>query len=176
MLHSRLPFLARVFLFHIAFLLVHYIYDWFPNPATSFIGATNESVYQHMKAAFYASLLLSVFEATLTRKAIASFPAYFYSRLFTAVFLPLAMFLFFLLGPALFIKIENIPLEIVFANLALLAASASVFVLDTVIETPQLSRSAKWTLLALFLISALEFTVFNIRLPWFDVFAIPPGW
>ena len=38
------------------------------------------------------------------------------------------------------------------------------------------SRPLQWVLIILFVLAASEIVIFNYRLPWFDVFAIPPGW
>lgn len=175
-LKKPIPIAAKVVIYQLLFIVVHYLYDWFPNSLTHFIGATDESVFQHMKAVFFAYLLLNAIEYGLSHKAILSKSRYFFSRIFGAMIMPLLMFIYFLAGAALFIKIESIPLEILFANLVLVATSTSTFLLDSFIEKSELPASLKWTLTALFTLTALELIIFNYRLPWFDIFANPPGW
>lgn len=170
------PIIVKVILFHFIFIVVHYVYDWFPGLATFFLGATNESVYQHMKAIFHAYFLFSVMEFGLTAKTLADKSRFLYARFLGLVLMPLLMLPFFLVGPALFVKIESIPLEIVFANLALAATSASAFLLVDVFEHGKVTRGAKWAIFTLVVLTAIEFSIFNYRLPWFDVFANPPGW
>ncbi len=172
----KLPIFLKIVLYQILFLLVHYSYDWFPNSLTNFFAPTSESVYQHMKGAFYTYLLLVGIEYILACKMIVSKSRYFYARLAGGIFLPLIMMPYYLLGPALFVQIESIPLEIVFANLALLATSASAFLLETVFEKSEQTAGVKTILVLLFLITLFEFIVFNTRLPWYDIFANPPGW
>ena len=173
---QRYPIIAKVILFHLIFIAVHYVYDWFPSPLTFFLGATNESVYQHMKAIFHAYFLFSAFEYGLAGKTMFDKPRFLYARFLGLVLMPLLILPFFLLGPALFVKIESIPLEIIFANLALAGTSASTFLLVDVFEHGKFTSGAKWALFILVFLTIIEFSIFNYRLPWFDVFANPPGW
>lgn len=122
-----------------------------------------------MKGAFYTYLLLVGIEYILACKMIVSKSRYFYARLAGGIFLPLMMMPYYLLGPALFVQFESIPLEIVFANLALLATSTSAFLLETVFEKSEQTAGVKTILVLLFLITLLEFIVFNTRLPWYDI-------
>jgi hypothetical protein len=80
-----------------------------------------------MKAGFYAYMILTAIDYSLTKRAIISRSRYLFSHLFGASLLPMVMMVYFFAGPAIFIKIESIPLEILFANLALIATSTNVF-------------------------------------------------
>jgi len=163
-------------LYQVLFLVIHYLYDWFPGSLTYFLGSTNESVFQHMKAGFYTYIALTVIEYALANQVIPSKSRYVYARLFGAAILPLLMLVYFLMGPAMFVKIESIPLEVLFANLALVATSSSTFLLEGLFEKSELSTGLKWMIILLFMLTAMQYVIFNYRLPWFDVFAIPPGW
>jgi len=175
-MNKRLPFMAKVILYQVLFLVIHYLYDWFPGSLTYFFSATNESVYQHMKAGFYTYVALTAIEYGLANQVISSKSRYIYAHLFGASILPLLMLAYFFAGPAIFVKIESILLEVLFANLALVATSSSTFLLEGLFEKSELSPGLKWMILILFILTAMQFVIFNYRLPWFDVFAIPPGW
>lgn len=172
----RLPILVKVIILQVVFLVLHYAYEWFPGSLTFFISATNESIYQHMKIAFYAYFLFALLEYALKGPAAIEKSRFLYARLLGLVLIPLLVLPCFLLESVLFVKIESIPLEVIFANLALAATSASTLLLVEAFETGKISRGAQWALLILFFVTALEFATFNYRLPWFDIFAIPPGW
>ena len=105
---STQTLVKKVILYQIIFLLVHFVYDWFPGEVTKVFSATNESVYQHMKVAFFSYLLLVLGEFILLRRSIPSVLRFSYARIAGAVILPLIMVVFFLSGPLFFIKIENI--------------------------------------------------------------------
>ena len=172
----KMHIVTKVILYQVFFLVFHYLYDWFPGGFFYFLGATDESLFQHMKAGFYAYLFLVVVEYSLAHQAISSKARYLYARLFGASILPLFMLTYFLAGPAIFVKIENIPLEILFANLVLVATSGSTFLLEALIEKSELSSVLKGMIVLLFTLTAMQCAIFNYRLPWFDVFAVPPGW
>ncbi|GEM_PF-3116281 len=129
-----------------------------------------------MKAGFYAYMILTAIDYSLTKRAIISRSRYLFSHLFGASLLPMVMMVYFFAGPAIFIKIESIPLEILFANLALIATSTNVFLLENALEKLELSTGLKWMMTSWFILNATQFIIFNYRLPWFDVFATPPGW
>jgi hypothetical protein len=172
----HISIITKVILYQVFFLVFHYLYDWFPVGFSYFLGATTESLFQHMKAGFYAYFFLAVIEYGLTHQAISSKTHYLYARLFGASILPLLMLTYFLAGPVIFVKIENIPLEILFANLVLVATSGSTFLLEGLIEKSELSRGLKWMIGFLFTLTAIQYIIFTYRTPWFDVFAVPPGW
>lgn len=174
--NMRIPIIAKVMLYQILFLVIHYLYDWFPGSLTYFLGSTNESIFQHMKAGLYTYIALTVIEYGLVNQAIPSKSRYFYARLFGSAILPLLMLAYFLAGPAMFVKIESIPLEVLFANIALAATSSSTFLLEGLFERSELSTGLKWMIILLFMLTAMQYVIFNYRLPWFDIFAIPPGW
>ena len=49
----------RGLVFLIIFLILHYLYEWFPNIITQIFSGTDESLYQHLKIGFYDYLILT---------------------------------------------------------------------------------------------------------------------
>ena len=172
----KIPILVKIILFQGFFLLLHYLYDWFPNNLLSLISGIDESVYQDMKIGFFAYIVLVVLEYFVIRKSLNSMSKYIYSRLFTASYYPLVMMVIYLLGPMIFGQFDNIPAEIIFANIALLLTSLSAFIVERHIEGYQPSLGFKIIAAFLFFVSLSQFIIFTFELPWFDIFAIPPGW
>ncbi len=173
---KHIPLAAKVIAFQLIFLVVHYLYDWFPSGATYLLGTTSESIFQHMKATFFSYLIITAIEYGLTHAAIQAKVRYLHSRLFGAVLMPLLMNVFYFTAAAYIGQLHSIPAEIIFANLALLALSFTTFHLEDYFAQSEPSRVLKWVLPILFLVTASEIVIFNYRLPWLDVFATPPGW
>lgn len=173
---ERIPFAVKVLAFQVLFLVVHYLYDWFPNSVTYLLGTTSESIFQHIKATFFSYLAWTAIDYGLTHRAIPSKSRYFYSRLFGAVMMPLLMNVFYFTAVAYIGELHSIPLEIIFANLALLGLSSTTFILEDWLMQAEPSRTLRWVLVVLFIVAASEIVIFNYRLPWLDVFANPPGW
>jgi hypothetical protein len=140
------------------------------------ISGTDESVYQHMKIGFFAYITLVLVEYLIIRKNIISNNQFIFSRLFTASFYPLVMMVIYLLGPMVFGQFQSILAEIIFANVALFLTSLSAFIIERQVESSLPLLGFKIVVIALFFLSLLQFIVFTIELPWFDIFAIPPGW
>lgn len=172
----KIPLLLKIIIIHLLFIFLHYLYDWFPNGLTAIISGTNESVYQHMKIGFFAYLLFALIEYASIRKSITAFDKYFYSRLFSATYLPLAMMVIYLFGPLVFGQIESMVSEIIFANIALLATSFTTLVVEAHVERTHFNNVFRFVIIALFLLSLAQFVTFTYTLPWFDIFAIPPGY
>lgn len=173
---KKIPLLVKIIIIHIIFILLHYLYDWFSNDFTAIISGINESVFQHMKIGFFSYLIFVLIEFILTRKSVTIFSSYIYSRLFSATYLPLVMMVIYLFGPLVFGQFETITYDVIFANIALLATSFTTLVIENQIEKSRPGHLFRFVVITLFVLSFAEFIVFTLELPWFDIFAIPPGY
>jgi len=52
------------------FIILHYAYDFFPNVVFQIFSGINESVFQHMKIAFYSYIILTIIEFFVFKKKI----------------------------------------------------------------------------------------------------------
>lgn len=174
----------KMIAYQVIFLLLHYAYDWFPNSLTKIFSGIDESIFQHMKVAFYSYIIISIIEYFWLRKKSpesieirsGARTAHFFSRLFATTFIPWTIFVFYFMAAAYYGEIDNIPLEILYANLVLLLASYSAIIVERHIQKAQPGTAFKVITGFMFLVSFSYYIIFTYRLPWFDVFAIPPGW
>ena len=173
---KKIPLLVKVLILHVIFMLFHYLYDWFPNGFTAIFSGINESVYQHMKICFFTYILFALIEFLIVRKSIKKADQYFFSRLFSITYFPLVMLVIYLIGPLVFGHIESMLFEIVFANIALIASSLTTLIVEKQVEGSKPSTAFKVVIIILFVLSFAQFVVFTQELPWFDIFATPPGW
>ena len=51
-----------VFISFILAIVLHFVYEWFPNTVFSIVAPVNESIWEHMKLIFSASLIFSILE------------------------------------------------------------------------------------------------------------------
>jgi hypothetical protein len=172
---QRYPILIKMVVYQVIFLLLHYTYDWFPNNLAKIFSGINESIFQHMKIAFFSYIILSLIEYLWVRKRTPT-NAYFFSRVFATSFIPWTVFVFYFMAAAYYGEIDNIPIEILYANLVLFMASFATIIVEQHIEKAQPGIAFKIVCGALFLVSLSYYIIFTYRLPWFDVFAVPPGW
>lgn len=173
---GKFPLYLKVILFQLIFLLLHYLYDWFPNNLVAIFSGTDESVYQHLKIGFFSYILLTGIEYLFIKKSISSITQFIIARLFTNVYITWVMTVCFLISPLIFVKIHSIPGEIIFANVALLLTSFFSFTAERHVEKSKPDRWMIGVSIFLFLLVLVQFIVFTNRLPWFDLFAIPEGW
>jgi hypothetical protein len=173
---ARRSMVIKVILLQVVFLVLHYLYTWLPNGVTAIIGATNESVYQHMKVAFFAYIIVSLGEYALTYKRVESRSKFFHVRAFTAVLFSLLIIVWYFVSCAYFVKFNSVFLEVLFANLATILTSISGLHLEQHLEKMDFTLGMKRISAVLFLVMLSEFIIFTYRLPWIDVFANPPGW
>lgn len=173
---KSIPVWIKAIVLHIIFILLHYLYDWFPNPLTTICSGINESVYQHMKIGFFAYILLTLVEYVMIYKAVQDRDRYFYARFFAATYLPLVMMVVYLIGPLVFGHFESVVAEIIFANAALLLTSLITVFIEKHVEKTKPGLAFRICVLFLFFISLAQFVLFTFDLPWFDIFAVPPGW
>ena len=173
---KRFPVVYKVFIIHIIFLVLHYLYDWFPSRVTAIFSGINESVYQHMKIGFFTIILFAFIEYLLRRKSIRDFDRFIFSKLFSTSFFPLVMMVVYLLGPLTIGQSENILFEIIFANIALIFTSLITLIVEMQLQKTKPTTLFRAATIILFILSFSQYTIFTYQLPWFDIFAIPPGY
>lgn len=173
---NKLSIPIKIFIIQLIFILMHYLYDWFPNSVTTLISGINESIYQHMKIGFFSYVIFVIGELVLMRKRIPEFNKWLYSRMFSCSFFPLAIVILYLIGPLAWGKLESIAFEVIFANVSVLLSSFVTLEVEEQVEKGQPNWGFRLVVIGLFVASLLEYVVFTFEVPWFDIFAIPPGY
>ena len=156
------------------FLILHYLFKWVPNTIVSLFSAINESVYQHMKIAFLAYIILMLIEFVIFRKKISDKQNFVFSHLLSAVLIPFFTLVLFLIG-AMFYGERHFVVEIIYAISIAYLSGLSINILEQEFHKVQFSMRFKIFLLIIIIIMITEFTIFTFNLPWHDVFADPYG-
>jgi hypothetical protein len=168
--------LLKALIVQVVFLLLHYSYDWFPNTFTRIISGTDESVFQHMKIGFFSYGLVSLVEFLIFRKVLEDPLNFGVTRMASTVFYCWPMFILFFTPPAFLGKYPNDIYEIVSANIILYTTSLIAGIFELELARIKLSREFRVVVIGLTLIFLSILIVYSFKNPWFDVFAIPPGW
>ncbi|MFW9822282.1 MAG: DUF6512 family protein [Candidatus Thorarchaeota archaeon] len=158
----------------VIFILLHYLFDWFPNVFTSLFSGINESVFQHMKIAFYAFILLSLIELIIFRNNLNDQKNFIYTHLISVLLIPLITLVLFFIG-AMFYGERSYIIEIIYAIMITYLSGLSVSIIEQEIKDFKFSKRFKILLLVITAVLIAEFTVFTFNLPWHDVFANPYG-
>ena len=166
----------KALIVQITFLIMHYLYDFFPNGFTRIISGTSEAVFEHMKIAFFSYGLVSLVEFLSNRKKMVGHPGYGFARLTSTLFYCWPMFILFFAPPAYYGKYGTDLAEIISANIILYLTSLIAILLERHLEKVTFSKEFKIAMIGCFVILLSLFVIYSHRSPWFDVFAIPPGW
>ena len=141
-------------------MIMYGVYRFFPVFPLSIICGTVESTFQHLKAAFFAYLILTGVEYLAFRTRIADRVAFMYARLQAALFMPWLIVLVWYIAPATVGQLP-IPLEIVWANISVLLVAFTVLVFERSWETSTYSSALKRLIGVLLLLSLLLYVRFT---------------
>ena len=86
------------------------------------------------------------------------------------------MFILFFTPPAYYGKYGTDLAEIISANIVLYLTSLCAIILERHLEKTTFSRELKVVVIGCTAILISLFAIYSYRSPWFDLFAIPPGW
>lgn len=157
-------------LYLVLFSLLHFGYDWTQWRFLIPFFGINESIFQHLKMAFWAYLITSVVEYILIKKntKYSWFP-----RLFSAIIIPWIIFLLWYLAPALYGKFTLAILEVFWAIFVTYIAGLIAGLIEKNFEENDFTMGFKIVIIALLIISALLYILFTYRVPWVDLFVDP---
>ncbi len=160
-------------IFVLLFTLLHFIYNWFPNVFFAVIGGTNESVFSHLKLAFFAYLFLIPIEYLLVRKNIENGAGFLYPRLLLASFIPGMELILWYSIPSIVGEITPLALELVYSMIVLFIMAVIAGIVEQNMYGSEIRKSLRIAIFALLIASIYFFTIFSFTSPFLDVFAIP---
>lgn len=163
----------KALIFLAVFSLLHFGYEatrWaYLKP---FFGI-DESIFQHLKMAYWAYLLASLIEFPVSKKRKIKSLNFWTPRFLSAIFIPWIIFLIWYLGPALIGKLKQFYLELIWAATVTYLSALAIRIIEKPLEDIRLSFCFKILVFLLTIISAFLYIVFTYRLPWIDVFKSP---
>jgi surface polysaccharide O-acyltransferase-like enzyme len=163
--------LVKGLLFLLFFVALHYGYELTGWYILTPICGINESVFQHLKMAYWSYLFVSLAEYLAARRT-GKRDGYWYPRLLAAVVVPWIAMLVWYLMPALARRVESFTVHVAWAILATYVTGVTgAFIERGLKESPPLEL--KVLILALSVISVFLYTWFTYNPPYIDVFEIP---
>jgi len=164
----------KAFIFLLAFSLFHFGYELTGTAFLKPFCGTDESVFQHLKMAFWGYVLLSVVEYFLLKKRIKEkIKNFWYSRIFSTVLIPWIIVLTWYLLPAIFGRAKFLILEVLWGTLITYLSGIFVAQIEKETEKTQFKIGTRIILLILIVISVFLFILFTYKLPWIDLFINP---
>ena len=151
------------------FLILHYVYEWFPSTFTQIIGATGESNFQHWKIATFSFIILTLIEIPLSIGELKN-DWWWFGKIFSIVFITFVIFILHYFA-LMFMNVQPVPVvEIVIANIVLLSANIATSVLEWQFRDKKVHVGVKVVLVVLLCFIIAEFVVFTLKMPIYDVF------
>mgnify|MGYP000695747980 CR=1 FL=1 len=164
----------KAFLFLVSFCLFHYGYEITELAFLKPFCGTNESVFQHLKMAFWGYALLCLVEFFLLRRHPKNeVNNFLYSRMLSAVLLPWVVLLTWYLLPAVLGKVKSLFFEVLWSVLVTYLSGLFVIQIEKETEKTRFEIGTRVTICALVAISAFLFVMFTYKLPWIDLFVNP---
>ncbi len=160
-------------LFLAIFSVLHFGYDLTHWALLTPVCGTSESVFQHLKMAFWAYLLSSAIEYFALRGKLSKREAFWYPRLLSATIVPWFAMLIWYLVPALSGKVVSVTLEVLWSIFASYAAAVAGGIVEKNIGEGAVSLDFRVVVVVLAIVSVFFYVWFSYRTPWVDFFVNP---
>lgn len=145
------------------FIFFHFGYKLLPSHLFTLLGCPFESVFQHMKMAFFSYTIVSVAEFIISRKKDRTGSSFWMSRLLSAVFLSLIVYLVWYIYPVLFGLIESSAGEIVYSNIILVICIVVTLSLELLFHKVQFPVLARIAIVFLFITASINYSILAFR-------------
>jgi len=166
--------LLKALAFLLIFSVFHFGYEitgW--RFLTPFCGI-NESVFQHLKMAYWSYLFLSVVEYLLVNKGKKRRVSNFlYSRALSTILIPWVIFIIWYMLPAILGSKAPFAVELSWAIISTLLSFMAVAKIEKETESIAFGTMTRIVLITLIIISSFLFVKFTYKLPWIDLFQNP---
>ncbi len=161
--------LLKSFLYLIFFSMLHFGYDLSRWAWLKPFCGIDESIFQHLKMAFWAYILASLVEYPFFKDG----QSFWYPRLLAAVLVPWVIFVVYFLGPATIGRFGSSSLEVTWAIVVSYFSGLSGGLIERQLQQQKLAFSFKALIIFLFLASAFLYIAFTYKRPWLDMFKTP---
>lgn len=164
---------VKALLYLAIFSILHFGYDLTHWGFLVPLCGIDESIFQHLKMAFWAYLFTSIIEYFLSQKRYHKRESFWYTRLISTVMVPWFIVLIWYLVPALLGRVESLVIDLVWAIFSAFLSAIFGITIERSIEDIKTALSFKLIVLFLFIVSAFLYVWFTYKPPWIDLFVNP---
>jgi len=165
--------ILKAFIYLIFFSILHFGYDLTHLSFLKPFCGIDESVFQHLKMAFWAYLLASLVEYPVYKRKNKKYESFWIPRFFSATVVPWTIFLVWYLAPATGGKFRLAYMELIWALVVSYFSGLAGGLIERTLEEQRLAFCFKVLVIFLALASAFLYIVFTYQLPWVDMFRAP---
>jgi hypothetical protein len=165
--------ILKAFIYLIFFSVLHFGYDLTHLSFLKPFCGIDESIFQHLKMAFWAYLLASLIEYPVFKGKKKKYESFWIPRFFSATVVPWTIFLVWYLAPATVGKFRLSYMELIWALVVSYFSGLAGGVVERNLEEHRLSFCFKVLVVFLTVVSAFLYITFTYNLPWVDMFRAP---
>jgi hypothetical protein len=165
--------ILKAFIYLIFFSVLHFGYDLTHLSFLKPFCGINESIFQHLKMAFWAYLLASLVEYPVYKRKNKKYESFWIPRFFSATMVPWTIFLVWYLAPATGGKFRLAYMELIWALMVSYFSGLAGGLIERTLEEQRLAFCFKVLVIFLALASAFLYIAFTYQLPWIDMFRAP---
>jgi len=165
--------LLKAFIYLIFFSVLHFGYDLTHLSFLKPFCGIDESIFQHLKMAFWAYLLASLVEYPVYKRKNKKYESFWIPRFFSATMVPWTIFLVWYLAPATGGKFRLSYMELIWALVVSYFSGLAGGLMERTLEEQRLAFCFKVLVIFLALASAFLYIAFTYQLPWIDMFRAP---
>jgi hypothetical protein len=165
--------ILKAFIYLIFFSVLHFGYDLTHLSFLKPFCGINESIFQHLKMAFWAYLLASLVEYPVYKRKNKKYESFWIPRFFSATMVPWTIFLVWYLAPATGGKFRLSYMELIWALVVSYFSGLAGGLMERTLEEQRLAFCFKVLVIFLALASAFLYIAFTYQLPWIDMFRAP---
>ena len=165
-------FLKSLF-YLVIFSILHFGYDLTHCSFLKPFCGVDESVFQHLKMTFWSYLFVSLLEYFITKRKSGRRKTFWYPRFLAAIIIPWLTMLIWYIPHALYGRIENLILDVLWSIFATYVAAVISGIFEKSIENISFTSKFKIIIIILIIILAFLSIWFSYKPPWIDLFINP---
>jgi hypothetical protein len=163
---SLKPIVQKLLAFWLAYIGLHFAYDFFPSPFLAVFSGTSEAVAQHIKISYFAYTFVSLGEYFVRRVKHEQRLQFLDSRLLGVLIVSLATFLWYIVPAIRGAGMPTVGLEVIYANVTLLLIGFGTLLIERDLSGVQLSKAGRTALIIFYILLGVILVIGSFRIPW----------
>ena len=163
---SLKPILQKLLAFWLAFIALHFAYDFFPSPFLAVFSGTSEAVAQHIKMSYFAYTFVSLVEYLVRRVQPEQRLQFLDARLLGALIVCGGTFLWYIVPAITGTGMPTTGLEVLYANMVFLLVGFGTLLIERDLSDVKLSNPSRTTMIIFYILLGVILVISSFRVPW----------
>ena len=137
------------------------------------ICGIDESLFQHLKIAFWAYFITTLIEYLIVKRSHKARKNFWFPRILSTTIVPWLILLIWYLVPAFVGRVESFMLELFWGVFVTILAGIVGPIIEKNIDGKDFTLRFKIVIVILFIVSGFLYIWFTFKPPWIDLFVNP---